>query len=73
MKLTRIGVDIAKQVFQLHGTDRHEQADMASPLATRALATGVAVRWPSRAARSAWKPAVVPIIGRVSCRRAAIA
>jgi transposase len=25
MKLTRIGVDIAKQVFQLHGTDRHEQ------------------------------------------------
>jgi len=25
MKLTRIGVDIAKQVFQLHGTDRLEQ------------------------------------------------
>src|SRR5579859_5463961 len=25
MKLTRIGVDIAKQVFQLHGTDRFEQ------------------------------------------------
>jgi len=26
MKLTRIGVDIAKQVFQLHGTNRLEQA-----------------------------------------------
>jgi len=25
MKLTRIGVDIAKQVFQLHGTDRSER------------------------------------------------
>lgn len=25
MKLTRIGVDIAKQVFQLHGTDRFER------------------------------------------------
>jgi transposase len=26
MKLTRIGVDIAKQVFQLHGTDRSERS-----------------------------------------------
>jgi len=25
MKLTRIGVDVAKQVFQVHGVDRHEQ------------------------------------------------
>jgi len=25
MKLTRIGVDIAKQVFQLHGIDRFER------------------------------------------------
>jgi transposase len=24
MKLTRIGVDVAKQVFQVHGVDRHE-------------------------------------------------
>lgn len=26
MKLKRIGVDWAKQVFQLHGVDSHEQA-----------------------------------------------
>lgn len=25
MKLTRIGVDLAKQVFQIHGVDSHEQ------------------------------------------------
>ncbi len=24
-ELTRIGVDVAKQVFQVHGVDRHEQ------------------------------------------------
>ena len=26
MKLTRVGVDLAKQVFQVHGVDRAEQA-----------------------------------------------
>ena len=26
MKLTRIGVDVAKQVFQVHGVDRHDKA-----------------------------------------------
>ena len=26
MKLKRIGVDLAKQVFQVHGVDSHEQA-----------------------------------------------
>lgn len=25
MKLMRIGVDLAKNVFQIHGVDRHEQ------------------------------------------------
>lgn len=25
MKLTRMGIEIAKQVFQVHGVDRHEQ------------------------------------------------
>ncbi len=25
MKLARIGVDVAKQVFQVHGVDKHEQ------------------------------------------------
>ena len=25
MKITRIGIDLAKQVFQLHGVDVHEQ------------------------------------------------
>ncbi|MGK4559210.1 hypothetical protein ACSLWI_33550, partial [Pseudomonas aeruginosa] len=24
MNLTRIGLDLAKQVFQVHGVDRHE-------------------------------------------------
>ena len=26
MKLTRLGVDVAKQVFQVHGVDRHDKA-----------------------------------------------
>lgn len=26
MKLSRIGVDLAKNVFQVHGVDSHEQA-----------------------------------------------
>ena len=26
MKLIRIGVDLAKDVFQVHGVDRHEKA-----------------------------------------------
>lgn len=26
MKLKRIGIDLAKQVFQVHGVDSHEQA-----------------------------------------------
>ena len=26
MKLIRVGVDLSKQVFQVHGVDRHEQA-----------------------------------------------
>ncbi|MBV2133072.1 IS110 family transposase, partial [Pseudomonas sp. MAP12] len=25
MKLKRIGIDLAKQVFQIHGVDSHEQ------------------------------------------------
>jgi len=28
MKLKRIGVDLAKNVFQIHGVDSHEQARM---------------------------------------------
>ncbi len=30
MKLTRVGVDLAKQVFQVHGVDRAERALGAS-------------------------------------------
>jgi hypothetical protein len=28
MKLTRVGVDLAKQVFQVHGVDRSERPGM---------------------------------------------
>ena len=30
MKLKRIGVDLAKNVFQVHGVDSHEQVELRS-------------------------------------------
>jgi hypothetical protein len=32
MKLSRIGIDLAKNVFQLHGVDRHGKLERSEPL-----------------------------------------
>ena len=37
MNLTRVGVDLAKQVFQVHGVDRHEQVQVKRALSRRQL------------------------------------
>ena len=35
MNLTRIGVDLAKQVFQVHGVDRYEKVQVKRTLSRR--------------------------------------
>ena len=37
MNLTRVGVDLAKQVFQVHGVNRHEQVQVRRALSRRQL------------------------------------
>ena len=37
MNLTRVGVDLAKQVFQVHGVDRHEQVQVKRALSRRQM------------------------------------
>ena len=50
MKLKRIGVDLAKSVFQVHGVDSHEQVQVSPSLPNFC-------RFPDMAPRSRWKPA----------------
>ena len=63
MQVTTIGLDIAKNVFQVHGIDAAEKVVVRNNF-------GAARCWSSsrccRPALSAWKPAPRPIIGRVN-------
>lgn len=63
MKLMRIGVDLAKNVFQIHGVDRHEQPVWRQRLFANA---GCKRCWRrlNPAVRSAWKVVAVRTIGR---------
>jgi transposase len=46
MKLTRVGVDLAKHVFQVHGVDRAERAAWCKRLKrARWIASSSALRW----------------------------
>ena len=42
MEIIRVGVDLAKNVFQLHGVDRHEKPVWKRSSAPRAMAAGIA-------------------------------
>ena len=61
MQITTIGLDIAKNVFQVHGVDAAERVVIRKH-------SGGAMYWRSsrrcRLAWSAWKPARLRIIGR---------
>ena len=65
MQVTTIGLDIAKNVFQVHAIDAAEKVVVRSNC-------GAARCWSSsgrcRLALLAWKPARRPIIGRVNSR-----
>ncbi|MGF6397811.1 hypothetical protein ABH905_001477 [Pseudomonas frederiksbergensis] len=69
MKLMRIGVDLAKNVFQIHGVDRHEQPVWRQRLLRdRWLQTVLEKIEPG--CKSAWKVVAVHTIGHGSYRHA---
>ncbi|ERX80246.1 hypothetical protein P997_01674 [Pseudomonas aeruginosa 62] len=68
MKLMRIGVDLAKSVFQIHGVDCKRGLSGGSGYLANA---GFKRSWrrPSPIVRLAWRVAVEPIIGLGNLRR----
>ena len=63
MQVTTIGLDIAKNVFQVHGIDATEKVVVRKQLRRRQVLEffkRCLLAW------SAWKPAPRPIIGRVN-------
>ena len=42
MKLMRVGVDLAKNVIQVHGVDRNEERYLASAALAQEMAEGIA-------------------------------
>lgn len=70
MKLMRIGVDLAKNVFQIHGVDRHEKPIWRQRLSRDRWLQTVLER-SSPDVRLAWRVAAVHITGRGNCRRMA--
>ena len=67
MKLIRVRVDLAKNVFQLHGVDRSEKrpggASWSVVIGSRNCSKAL-----SRVARSEWKHVAVHTTGTESCR-----
>ena len=65
MKLIRVGVDLAKNVFQVHGVDRHEKAVWRRRACAESnWLQGIARDGVNPAARSAWRRAVARTTGR---------
>jgi transposase len=65
-KLTRIGIDTSKSVFQLHGVDDDEQPTLKRKLRRQDLHKFFG---DLPFFGSGWKPADRPIIGRASFKR----
>ena len=63
MKLKRIGVDLAKQVFQVHGVDSHEQVKCRKQL-TRHQMQDFSANWSRVWWR--WRPVAARITGLVN-------
>jgi hypothetical protein len=61
MQITTIGLDIAKNVFQVHGIDAAEKV-----VVRKQLRRNQVLAFFYRRALSAWRPARRPIIGRVN-------
>ena len=60
MQLKRVGVDIAKSVFQIHGVDSHEQVKVRKQIRRQDFLV-FSGNW--RPVWSRWKPVVVPTTG----------
>ena len=65
MQITTIGLDIAKNVFQVHGIDAAEKVVVRKQLRRSQVLAFFKLL---RLALSAWRPARRPIIGRVNSR-----
>ena len=70
MKLSRVGVDLAKNVFQLHGVDRSGKTVWKGRL-RRGQWLQTLLDKVEQVARSAWKPVPGHTTGRGSFRPAA--
>jgi hypothetical protein len=68
MQVTTIGLDIAKNVFQVHGIDAAEKVVVRKQLRPSQVLEFFKARC---RALSAWRPAAQPTIGRVNSRRSA--
>jgi hypothetical protein len=67
MKIIRVGVDLAKNVFQVHGVDRNEKPVWKRKL-SREEWLKVLLKKIEPGCGSAWKPAVEHTTGLVSWR-----
>ncbi len=67
MKLIRVGVDLAKNVFQVHGVDRNEKAVWRRKLARESWIK-VLLETAAPSCEIGWRRAVVLITGPVYCR-----
>ena len=65
MQIATIGLDIAKNVFQVHGIDTAEKVVVRKQLRRSQV---LAFFKACRRALSAWRPAPRPTIGRVNSR-----
>jgi transposase len=70
MKLIRVGVDLAKNVFQVHGVDRTEKAVWRKKL-SRADWLKALLERIETGCEIGMEACVVLITGRASCRRMA--
>jgi transposase len=69
MNITTVGLDVAKQVFQVHGVDAHSQVVVRKQLRRKEVVKYFATLSP---VRLAWKPGAAAIIGRGGSRAWAI-
>jgi len=68
MNITRVGVDIAKAVFHVHGADRHDQIQWQAKLKRNQWLDALC----ERVAPLVWRPVRLRTIGGESCRSGVI-
>ena len=62
MKITTVGIDLAKNVFEVHGVDERGKVLLKKQLRRNQMATFFVNL------QSVWRPAAVPTTGPASCR-----